>query len=50
MPKGRCPKMKGAICNVQVDVSKTLPPGMHTNGIILFKLKKKLEFKSHVYF
>jgi len=51
MPKQ--PKIKGAVCNVPVradSVSKCLPQGMDSNGIILVKLKRKLIFRGHVYF
>ena len=53
MSKGQMPKMKGAICNVPVsvnDISLTLPRNLNSSGIILVKLKKKLEFNGHVYF
>ena len=53
MSKGQMPKMKGAICNAPVsvnDISLTLPRNLNSSGIILVKLKKKLEFNGHVYF
>jgi len=53
MPRGQQPKIKGAVCNVPVradSVSKCLPQGMDSNGIILVKLKRKLIFRGHVYF
>ena len=53
MPKGQQRKIKGAICNVQVECSQTctvLPRPPDRSGIILLKLKRKLQFRGHVYF
>ena len=53
MPKGQMPKIKGAICNVPVDVSeinKILPRGEDSNGLISVKLKRKLIYRGHVLF
>ena len=54
MPKGQQSKIKGAICNVPVECEETcrlLPrPISSSSGIILLKLKRKLEFRGHVYF
>ena len=53
MPKGQYPKLKGALCNVPidvVDVCKTLPRLPDNNGIVIVKLKRKLEYRGHVYF
>ena len=53
MPKGQMPKLKGAICNVPISVNDTtnnLPRTMNSSGIVLVKLKKKLQFSGHVYF
>ena len=53
MPKGQAPKLKGAICNVQLeadDVCNILPRGADSNGIIMVKLKRKLMYRGHVYF
>ena len=53
MPKGQSPKMKGAVCNVPidtVDISNTLPRPSDSNGLIIVKLKRKLEYRGHVYF
>ena len=53
MPKGRQRKIKGAICNIPVDCDQTcniLPRPPERSGIILLKLKRKLEFRGHVYF
>ena len=52
MPKGQSPKFKGAICNVRIDVASTcntLPCPGDSNGLIIVKLKKKLEYRGHVY-
>lgn len=53
MPKGQQPKIKGAICNIPIEVnsvSNCLPRGSDNNDIILVKLKRKMEFRGHVYF
>ena len=53
MGKGQYPKIKGAICNIPVNVTDAvdvLPRSSHSSGILLVKLKKKIEFKGHVYF
>ena len=42
MPKGHSPKLKGALCNVPidvVDVCKTLSRSADSNGIVIVKLK-----------
>ena len=53
MPKGQCPKIKGAICNVPINadgISKVLPRGIDNNGVVQLCLKRRLNFKSHVLF
>ena len=53
MSKGQAPKMKGAICNVPInveDICNVLPRGMDNNGIVRVSLKKKMSFKSNVFF
>lgn len=53
MPKGQQRKVKGAICNVLVERDQTsslLPRPRERSGIILLKLKRKLQFRGHVYF
>ena len=53
MSKGQAPKMKGAICNVPInaaDICNVLPRGMDNNGVVRVTLKKKMSFKSNVYF
>ena len=53
MPKGQAPKVKGAICNVPndiVDTCNSLPRPADSNGLVLVKLKRKIEYKGHVYF
>ena len=53
MPKGRQRKIKGAICNVPVECNQTcsVPPRPpDRSGIILLKLKTKLQFRGYVYF
>ena len=47
LPKGQQRKIKGAICNVPVECDKTcqtLPRAPESSGIILLKLKCKLQF------
>ena len=53
MPKGQFPKIKGAICNVPIDLQDScnvLPRNDSNSGILFVKLKRKLQFKGHVYF
>lgn len=53
MPKGQQRKIKGSICNVPVQCDKTcnvLPRPPERSGIIMLKLKRKLQFRGHVYF
>ena len=53
MPKGQSPKLKGALCNLPidlVDVCKTPPRPADSNGIVIVKLKRKLQYRGHVYF
>ena len=52
MSKGQQKKVSGAICNVPVDCDQTckvLPRPPERSGIILLKLKRRLEFRGHVY-
>ena len=47
MPKGQQRKIKGAICNIPVECDQTcnqLPRPPHRLGIIMLKLKRKLQF------
>lgn len=53
MPKGQQRKIKAAICNVPVEcdnTSRVLPRAPENSGIIILKLKRKLQFRGHVYF
>ena len=53
MPKGQQKKVSGAICNVPVNCAETckvLPRPPERSGIIMLKLKRKLQFRGHVYF
>ena len=48
MPKGQQRKVKRAICNVPVECDETckvLPQPPERSGIIMLKLKRKLEFR-----
>ena len=53
MPKGQQRKIRGAICNVPVSCEETclvLPRPPDSSGIVMLKLKRKLQFRGHVYF
>ena len=53
MPKGRSPQLKGALCNIpdeHVDVGFLLPRTTDSNGLVIVKLQKKLEYRGHVLF
>ena len=54
IPKGKSLKMKRSICNIlvtEVDVScNTLPRPADSKGLLIVKLKCKLEYKSHKIF
>ena len=54
MPKGKSLKIKGSICNIpvsEIDVScNMLPRPADSNGLIIVKLKRKLEYKGHAVF
>ena len=53
MPKGQQPKIRGAMCNIPIQaetVSNVLPSSTDNDRVILVKLKRKIEFKGHVYF
>ena len=53
MFKGRSPKLKGAICNLPLDVvnvSNILLRRAVSNGVVIVKPKGKLQYRGHVYF
>ena len=53
IPKGQSPKLKGALGNIPIDVidvCNALPRPTDSNGIIIVKLKRKLQHRGHVYF
>ena len=53
MLKGQQKKVLGAICNVPVNFDQTckvLPRPPERSGIVMLKLKRKLEFRGHDYF
>ena len=53
MPKCQSPKLKGALCYVPrdaVDVCKRLTRRADSNGIVIVRLKRKLQCRGHVYF
>ena len=53
-PKRKSLKIKGSICNIPVtevgDSCNTLPRPADSNGILIVKSKRKLEYKSHIIF
>ena len=53
MQKGQFPKLKGSICNIPIHENKTtnvLPRQPDSNGLVMVKLKRKLEYRGHIYF
>ena len=53
LPKGQQQKIRGAVVNVPINhetVCSTLPRPSSDSGIIMVKLKKKLQYKGHQYF
>ena len=53
MPKGQQKNVAAAICNVPVNCHQTcnvLPQPPERSGIIMLKLKRKLQFRGHLYF
>ena len=52
MPKGQQPKIKGAVCNIPVQVNAVTNclPRQTDEEILYVRLKKKIIFNGHVYF
>ena len=54
MPKGKLPKIKGSLCNIPVnevyDNCISLPRPADSNGLLIVKLKPKVEYCSHALF
>ena len=53
MSQGRFPKFKGSLCNIPIeidDVVNVLLRGAKSNGLLVITLKRKLSYRSHVYF
>ena len=53
MSKVQSPKLKGALCNISIDVvdaCKILPCLVDSNDIIIVQLKRKLQYRGHIYF
>ena len=53
LPKGQQPKIRGAVCNIPIQVmlfQMFYLDLLTVMGLLLVKLKRKLEFKGHVYF
>ena len=51
MLKGQSPRFKGQICNIPIYVvstCNTLPRPANINGLVIVKLKRKLEYQGHV--
>ena len=53
MPCGQIEKLSGTICNIPIDttnVKNMLPRPADSNGLVIIKLKRKLEYHGHVLF
>lgn len=53
MPIDESPKLKGAICNVPIDVAdvyNNLFRASDSNGLVIVNLKRKLQYRGYVYF
>ena len=54
MPHGQMEKISGTICNIPVDtttnITNMLPRPADSNGLVIIKLKRKLEYHGHVLF
>ena len=53
MPKCQSPKLKGALCNIPIDVvdiCNALPRSADSNGIVIVKFERKLIYRGYVYF
>ena len=53
MPKGQPPKLKSALYDMPIDaveVCNTLPLPADSNGIVIVKLKRKVQYRGYVYF
>lgn len=51
MPKGKSSKMKCNLCNIPItevfDTYKSLRKSAYSSGLVIVKLKRKVEYKSH---
>ena len=51
MPKGKSLKMKCNLCNIPItevfDTYKSLRKSAYSSGLVIVKLKRKVEYKSH---
>ena len=54
IPKGKLPKIKGSSCNIPVnkvyDNYQSLPRTADSNGLLIVKIKRKVEYRSRVLF
>ena len=53
MPKGRFQELEGIICNIPIDladITNVLPHGADSNGLVVVKLKRKLNYLGHANF
>lgn len=53
IPKGQMPKIKGAVCNVLINVAgvaKVLPRASDSNGIMIVKVNRKISFRGQAHF
>ena len=52
MSKGQSRKLKGVLFNIPIDVAdvcNTLQRPADSNGIVMVKLKRKLQYRDHFY-
>ena len=53
MPRHQSPKLKGASCNIPIDIvdmCNTLPRPADSNDIVKVEINRKLQYRGHVYF
>ena len=53
MPRGQMEKISGTICNIPINTTNAtnmLPQPADSNGLVIVKLKRKLEYHDHVLF
>ena len=53
MPRGEMENISDTICNIPIDttnITNMLPRAADSNGLVIIKLKRKLEYHGHVLF